>query len=111
MPEKTLNELSELVAVLEERLQQQKESNEKALILQANAYEKHLAALNHEAEQLKSMQSTYIPREVYERDISEIEGKLEKVNKWQDVMSGRIIGFGLAWTILIAIIQWYIKSK
>lgn len=111
MPEKTLNELQVDVAILEERLKQQKEASEKALILQANAYEKHLAALNHEADQLKSMQSTYIPREVYERDNMEVQGKLDKLTKWQDVMSGRIIGFGLAWTILIAIIQWYIKSK
>lgn len=111
MPEKTLNELQVDVAILEERLFQQKEANEKALILQAKEYEKHLSELNGEAGRLKDMQSTYIPREVYERDKAEWIDKLEKLTKWQDVMSGRIIGFGLAWTILIAIIQWYIKSK
>lgn len=111
MPEKTLNELQVDVAILEERLRQQKESSEKALLLQAAAYDKHLEALNHEADQLKSMQSSYIPREVYERDNKEVQEKLDKLTKWQDVMSGRIIGFGLGWTIIIALIQWYIKGK
>lgn len=111
MAAKTLNELQIDLAVLEERLERLTESASKALVLQAEQYEKHLALLNHEAEQLKSMQASYVSREVYDRDIKELDGKVGKLNKWADVMTGRIIGFGLAWGVLLAIIQWYLKTK
>jgi hypothetical protein len=41
---------------------------EKALRLQAEEYGRRLDALNHEAAQLKQMQTTYLPRETYESD-------------------------------------------
>lgn len=41
------------------------ENSEKALRLQASEYERHLSNLNNEAKQLKEMQATYLPRELW----------------------------------------------
>jgi len=57
------------------------ESNEKALELQAKEYERRLENLNHEAERLRSMASTYLPRELYEAKNKEIEIKIESLQK------------------------------
>lgn len=48
-----------------------------ALELQATEYERRLSALNHEAEQLRRMQATYLPREVYEAEARELRTRAE----------------------------------
>jgi hypothetical protein len=49
------------------------EAQDKALELQAKKYDEHLASLNHEAAQLKEMQATYLPRETYDIQYSELK--------------------------------------
>jgi len=65
------------IAVLEERLEGAKE----ALSLQALEYQRRLDALNGEAERLRQMQSTYLPRESYEIAHRELVNKIEIVQK------------------------------
>lgn len=51
-----------------ERLVDEKfKASREALQIQANEYERRLSALNGEASRLREMQSTYLPREVYEK--------------------------------------------
>lgn len=64
---------------------------EKALELQAAEYDRRLSSLNHEAEQLKKMQATYLPREVGEKDIERIEGELTKLQLWKSNLMGRLV--------------------
>jgi phage regulator Rha-like protein len=55
------------------------DSLDKALELQAKEYERRLSDLNHEAEQLKSMQSTYMPRELYENNHEVIRKQIDEL--------------------------------
>lgn len=50
---------------------------DKALELQYKETERRLLALNHEAEQLKSMQARYIPREVYEANAKDVNNQID----------------------------------
>lgn len=70
-----------VVAELRKEVSLRFESTDKALMLQASEYDRRLAILNHEAEQLKAMQKTYIPRETYaalEKDVSEMKSWIDK---------------------------------
>lgn len=71
-----------------------------ALKLQAKEYERRLEALNHEAEQLKNMQATYVSKEVfdrtndakdqrYERIADELKEKIDLLNQWKTKQEGR----------------------
>jgi len=55
-------ELKTRIAVLEAVIA----SNEKTLKLQAREYSRRLADLNGEAERLRQMQETYVPKSVYD---------------------------------------------
>jgi len=85
-------------AHLRELLQTKIDSQEKALTLQAKEYERRLADLNHEAQRLRTMQETYVPREVYEVHIKEINQKIDLVQKMV------FVGFGV-----ILAIEFYFK--
>ena len=54
-------------------------AGEKALQLQAAEYDRRLAALNGEAERLRQMQVSFVPREVYEK-LSQSQSALAAVN-------------------------------
>jgi len=61
-----------------------------ALELQAKEYDRRLESLNHEAEQLKKMQATYLPREVGENKISRMEEEVTTLKLWKSNLMGRI---------------------
>ena len=65
------------IAILKEKIK----SAEKSLEIQAKEYERRLEILNHEAERLKSMQATYIRREMYDREHKYLEDKITSVTK------------------------------
>lgn len=50
---------------------------EKALELQAKEYERRLSDLNGEASRLRDMQETYIPREVFNTTVKDMEKRIE----------------------------------
>ena len=66
---------------LREIMQLQLGAVEKARTLQAEEYERRLALLNHEAAQLKDMQATYVPREVFEGTINAINVKVDDATR------------------------------
>lgn len=82
------------IARLSERVATNIKNTRDALKLQATAYDKHLAELNHEAEQLKSMQSTYVPRETHKL----MELKVAALELYKERTQGE-----KAWSNLIAI--------
>jgi hypothetical protein len=65
-------------------------SQGEALRLQAFEYERRLAGLNHEAEQLKSMQARYVSNDVYDRDKRESENRLRKLEGLSENWAGRM---------------------
>ncbi len=50
-----------------------------ALKIQAKEYERRLDALNGEAAWLREIQSTYLPREIYEANQKEQDGKIDNL--------------------------------
>lgn len=79
--------------------------NDKALELQAKETERRLENLNHEAEQLKSMQSTYMPREVYEAKHKELTAQINSISKL--VYIG--VGIAVVSEIVIGLVIRFIK--
>jgi len=69
------------------RLEEQLKGARETLSLQAREYERRLDILNHEAEQLKTMQINYVPRETHDNFRREIE---EKMNGF-----GRLVYIGV----------------
>lgn len=59
--------------VIEERFR----ARDEALHLQAKEYERRLDALNGEAERLRQIQASYIPREVFDRTIQDMRANIE----------------------------------
>jgi cell division septum initiation protein DivIVA len=58
---------------LSERFRLELISQERALKIQTRELERRLEALNGEADRLRSMQATYIPREVYDIKMAAID--------------------------------------
>lgn len=58
------------------------------LKLQAKEYERRLEMLNHEADQLKEMQSRYTPREVFDRTVDEIRKEIKGISDWKTKQEG-----------------------
>ena len=50
---------------------------DKALKLQAKEYHRRLSELNGEASRLREMQSTYIPREVFDQTVKDLKERIE----------------------------------
>lgn len=82
-----------------------------ALNLQAKEYERRLQGLNHEAEQLKDMQSKYVSREVFDRVTNELKDKIFFLNEYKTKNEGRssLIQF-IPW-ILTAISLFFLYQK
>lgn len=103
------NKLTTKIAVLEKTIDciERKDKlrfklSNRALKLQAREYERRLADLNHEADQLKNIQTKYVPRETYEAHIKEIDFKVESsikelstkmevIKSFKDNMDGKLM--------------------
>ena len=77
---------------------------DKAMELQAKEYERRLAMLNHEADQLKSMQINYMPREVAEKNYESLNARVGAVEKSLWRISGAL-------AIVYIVIQFLQKYK
>jgi hypothetical protein len=67
----------------------QAEANEKALKVQAAEYERRLNLLNGEAARLREIQATYLPREVFENKLTELNKELLELKTYKDNTAGR----------------------
>lgn len=63
-------------------------ARDRQLKIQAKEYKRRLEALNHEAEQLKNMQATYTPREVFDRMIDELRKEIKMFHDWKAKQEG-----------------------
>jgi DNA repair exonuclease SbcCD ATPase subunit len=80
------------IRVLEERLAWENE----AKALQAREYERRLEALNGEAERLRSMQSTYLPREVYAVEYKSLADKVDSLSRLVFIGLGALLVLEIA---------------
>lgn len=76
---------------LKELMEMKLESNERALELQAKEYERRLADLNGEADRLRNMQSTYLPRELCDSKYNLLRNKVESLEKLVYVGLGGVL--------------------
>lgn len=87
-------------------------AHDKELKLQAKEYKRRLADLNHEAEQLKDMQATYTPREIFDRTVDDLKEKIDILILWKTKQEGKsqLIQY-IPWilSIIFAILAWYKK--
>jgi hypothetical protein len=95
--QKTNGCLKTKIAILEERIAAGKE----ALILQAQEYQRRLDILNGEAERLKNMQETYLPRETYEANHKYLEEKMNTLQKY--------IWIGVGGAMVLEIVLRFVK--
>ena len=106
---------------------------EQSLRLQAREYKRRLQDLNGEAQRLRDMQATYIPREVYENSLQSVLEKTEAaarsvedrqqelvdktiqpMHTWQTKLQGKIaiivIVGGAVWGVVVAIMFWVLNN-
>jgi len=101
------------IAILTERVKQ----HEKQRKIQAKEYARRLKDLNGEAGRLRAMQTEYIPREVFDRTINEVNGKIDVNTNYIKGQEGKsVLSKNIPWVIttviaIIALILMYIKSK
>lgn len=85
--ENLYHELDKALAVQREKHANDIQYIESARQLQAIEYERRLEILNHEAEQLKSMQMTYLPREQWEETIRGLVAYKDQLIGRKDVIA------------------------
>jgi tetrahydromethanopterin S-methyltransferase subunit F len=113
----TIKELLTLqIAALEKRMCEKFVARDGAVQLQAREYERRLDILNGEAERLRQMQMTYLPREVAEKieerreqDIKAIQRDVKDLQTYRDIRVGRNLelsaGVSAAIAIAVALIS------
>ena len=84
-------ELKHLRELIETKHDMSTNALEKALELQAREYMRRLDDLNHEAERLRIMQTTYLPREIYITQHNVVERKIEEIQKLVYIGAGVIM--------------------
>jgi len=77
------------IASVERLLTLRLDAQEKALMLQAAEYERRLKYLNGEAERLRQMQATYVPREVYDRVDEQRCEDIKALESYRDTQLGK----------------------
>jgi hypothetical protein len=88
-------ELRELGDRHEREIREAHEAERKlAQELLASENARHFDRLNHEAEQLKRMQVTYLPREVYDTQMEELKEKLTALLLFQSNLMGKLVVMG-----------------
>ena len=111
-PQDRLTDLTTRLAVVEHALQLRMEAAEKALQLQATEYGRRLDYLNGEADRLRAMQSTYVPREVWDAEHKRLLNSIDILNSFRDTSTGRnsvltfIISMGVSLLVGLAVHIW-----
>lgn len=89
------------------------EAMEKALLLQAKEYERRLSDLNGEAGRLRDMQATYVPREVFDTVVKDMEKRIEiltAVNLKTEGVKSLYSIIPVALTIIGLFMMYYLKG-
>jgi hypothetical protein len=82
-------DLQTRLSVVEHSLEIRLEAAEKALKLQAEEYSRRLDILNGEADRLRQMQSTYVPRELWDNEHRRLMTAIDSLNSFRDASLGR----------------------
>jgi hypothetical protein len=93
-------------------LAERMKGDRRALKLQAQEYKRRLKVLNGEGDRIKEILKESIPREIFDRTISGLEGKIQILTDWKNAELGRAqwkqwIPYAIA---ISAIIFAYIKK-
>lgn len=86
--------LEHRLTVMEER----SDAYNRALLLQAEEYERRLSELNHEARRMAERDRLFIPRETFEVFEADLRNWRYTVNQALATVSGRDKGLALAWS-------------
>jgi|SRR5580692_2498289 hypothetical protein len=70
-------------------LSQRIQGMEQARKLQAKEYKRRLKILNGEAERLRGIQATYVPREVYGKDMQDLLDKIQILTDYKNGQQGK----------------------
>lgn len=76
---------------------------EKARGIQAAEYERRLHALNGEAQRLRDIQATYVPREVFEGFQKDITREITELKEYKNTAQGRQTIIAVIIPILISL--------
>jgi hypothetical protein len=91
--------LSNRIDYIEKLTAERFSSDAKALELEAKELARRLDGLNDEAERLRRMQETYVPREIWEKDHKELQRQVEELRLYKSNEEGKqyviyaIVGF------------------
>lgn len=94
-----IQHLKEILELQVKHLKELLEEKDRALDLQAREYERRLGILNGEAERLRNMQASYVPREVYESESKEINNKVQLLIDKQNRQSGWVAAISIILTL------------
>lgn len=78
---------------------------EQAVVLQHTEYMRRLDELNHAHEQARADWQRALPREVHDGDIRRLESAIYANEKAVTNANGRMVGFGAAITIVLALLE------
>lgn len=82
---------------------------EKARKLQAKEYERRLAELNHAHVQAREKERDFISLTVYDRDIRELTGKINTLERSESKRLGQMAAGGFCIILLIGLIEIAVK--
>jgi hypothetical protein len=101
----TVNQVMDIrFAAAREAIQIKAVADKEALDLQYGITQKRLSDLNGEAERLRQMQASYVPREVFESKHDEQGRGLRALELWQSNILGRMAMVGIAGGLVSSII-------
>ena len=102
--EDRLHEASRNLAVLEANFRTAERSHARALEIQANEYERRLSILNGEAAKLSLMQATYLPREIYDRDIARMQKDIADLKESRTIPLSIVSGLSVLIALLVSLL-------
>ena len=97
------------IQALDKEIKARLDAQDKALVIQSKETERRLDILNHEAERLRVMQDTYLPREVFDkidearcRAIEAQQEEIKSLQSFKDVQTGKTLGMSAGVAAAIA---------
>jgi len=110
-----LGEESAFVARLDERLnalidsfEAYRRTSDRALLVADAEFHRRLDELNGEAERLKNMQATYLPREIYERNRETVEARMGSIERFNANLTGKQWIAGAVILVLAAALAFFV---
>lgn len=81
--------IEEKISNLEEKMDLKFIANERAGLIDSKEIARRLEILNGEAERLRQMQATYLPREVYESNLQKLVDDIDENKEFRNISLGK----------------------